>query len=336
MRHTNLPRMIPAFLGILLFFLLCAAGCDRIQATGHPSGDGTSVPTASDFAQTKESDGTSEPACTQETTDPDDPSRPSDPPDNTPPVITGQDFEIEQGEGVSYRKQVSVTDDTDPAPVLEIDNSAVDLDTPGVYPVIYTATDRAGNTSTLTLMLTVKPRLVEGANEAYVLHLASEILDEITDDSMTKLEKAFKIWRWTRNHIVYADDSDKTDWYVGAYDGFTRRKGDCYTYYAVSKALLTAAGIDNVDVVRDIPPGSVSRHYWLLVNTGEGWYHFDSTVYYKGADPTLFMLTDEELKAWDKKYYKKEHNYSPDGLPEVSKASIQYRVDYNTTTIKDE
>jgi hypothetical protein len=42
--------------------------------------------------------------------------------------------------------------------------------------------------------------------------------------------------------------------------------------------------------------GGSAEHYWLLVNTGTGWYHFDATrrqVYFDG-----FMATDSEVKAY--------------------------------------
>lgn len=318
MRHT---KTIPILTGVLLLLLLAAVGCERFWDS-----ESTSERTNSDSTLPRTSA-----EITTESVVSSGPDR-----DTTPPVITGEDFEITQGDGISYRKYVTVTDDTDPAPTLEIDNSAVDPDSPGSYPVIYTATDKAGNSSTLTLTLTVKPRIVEGANEAYVLQMASEILDEITDDSMSKLQAAYSIWYWTRGHIAYVDTSDKTSWIVGAYDGFTTRRGDCFTYFSVSKALLTAAGIDNVDVERDRPYESSARHYWMLVNVGDGWYHFDSTVYYAEAKPTLFMLTDEEIKAWDKKYYRAEHNYIADGLPEVSAKSIQDKIDYSSPTLREE
>ncbi len=332
--------------------LLALAGCGRedpvntdlrpltSDSTGTaPSSDPTAqTPQTSDQPGTGDDPQTTGPlGSDSQTTNPQTTCPPA--PDTTPPAISGTNFEITQGESVSYRKQVTVTDDTDANPTLEIDNSAVDLDTPGAYPVVYTATDSSGNKSTLTLMLTVKKREYTGvkdANEEYVLYLANEILDEITDDSMSKLQVAYTIWRWTRSHIAYVDTSDKTSWIVGAYDGFKARKGDCFTYFSVSKALLTAAGIDHVDVERDRPSEKSARHYWLLVNVGDGWYHFDSTVYYAKAKPYLFMLTDAELKAWDQKYYKTEHNHIKDGLPEVSTESIQYKVDYNSSKLKED
>ena len=254
--------------------------------------------------------------------------------DITPPTVDGSDFSITVGDSVSYKKQITVTDDSDLSPKIEVDNSAVDIENPGVYPVVYTVTDASGNFTKLTLYLTVnKKNPVKGPNEDYVLMQAESILASITNDSMSDLQVAYTIYRWTKNNIAYVDTSDKTNWVVGAYDGFRNRSGDCYTYYAVSKALLTAADIDNVDVVKHRTSSTASRHYWLLVNVGDGWYHMDCTRYvYKNAN--FFMLTDAEISAWDAKYYRGAHTYLKEGLPAVSTVSIQDRVNYNSPNLK--
>lgn len=254
-------------------------------------------------------------------------------PDVTPPVVTGKDFEVVQGESVSYRKKISVSDDRDKSPTISVDNSKVDLDTPGVYPVVYTVTDDAGNAATLTLQMTVLKKIEAAPTEEYVLSEAQKILDDITDGSMSDLQVAYSIYRWTKYNIGYSSTSDKTSWLVGAYDGFRKRQGDCYTYFAVSKALLTAAGIDNVDVIKHRTSDKQSMHYWSLVNVGDGWYHFDSTPYiYKESN--FFMVTDEELVAWDSKYYKNGHGFLEEGLPERATDSIQDRINYGSSKLK--
>lgn len=252
--------------------------------------------------------------------------------DETPPTVTGEDFEITQGESVSYRNQITISDDLDSNPTISIDNSAVDLDTPGIYPVTYTVSDKAGNQTVLVLQLTVKKKIPP--EEEAVLAEAQTILSSITDDSMSDLQMAYTIYRWTKYNIGYVDSSDKTSWVIGAQDGFKTRRGDCYTYYAVAKALLTAAGIDNVDMVKYRTSEKQSRHYWLLVNVGDGWYHFDATPYvYKNSN--FFMVTDQELSAWDAKYYKGAHNFIDEGLPARATESIQDRVNYSSSKLKN-
>ena len=73
--------------------------------------------------------------------------------------------------------------------------------------------------------------------------------------------------------------------------GFTEGQGDCFVFFATSKALLTRAEIPNIDVVKS--DTSHSSHYWSLINCGDGWYHFDTTPRYGGG--SFFMLTDAEI-----------------------------------------
>ena len=262
--------------------------------------------------------------------------------DVTPPEITGGDFTIMAGDSVSYKKQITVKDDSDPDPVIEVDNSTVDLDTPGVYEILYTVTDASGNASQLTVKMNVLEKTGDTEEDLeefyrmqeYVTEEAANLLSEITDDSMSDIQKAFAIYNWSKYNIGYAGSSDKTNYIVGAYEGLTKRQGDCYTYFAVSKALLEAAGIDNIDVVKERIDDSQSRHYWSLVNVGEGWYHFDSTPYTFPGD-NFFMVTDSELKAWDESEYPYSHNYISDGMPELATESIQYRIDYGSGTVED-
>lgn len=255
-------------------------------------------------------------------------------PDTTPPTIVGSDFQITLGEGVSYKKQVTVSDDSDPYPTLTVDNSGVDLETPGVYPVIYTAKDKAGNTATLTIYLTVvakEPDLTE--TEKYVYGEAEKILARITTDDMSKLDVAYAIYRWSKNNIGYWGTTDKSDWITAAYTTLTTGCGDCYGFYAVSKALMTVAGIDHYDLVKDRQSEEATRHYWFLVNVGDGWYHFDTTRF-RYPESNFFMLTNEEILAWDATYYPGTHTYIKDGVPEVATKSIQDRVDYESSQLK--
>lgn len=255
--------------------------------------------------------------------------------DSIPPTITGEDFSIKVGGTVSYKNKVTVSDNHDPAPVLTIDNSTVDLDKPGVYSIIYTATDASGNRTVLTLKLTVKG---EGGSEEpedkeqYVREKSREILAEITTPDMNDLQVAYAIYYWTKHKISYSGSSTKDNYITGAYEGFKNRSGDCYTYYAVSKALLVTAGIQNVDMVKERINTKQARHYWLLVNVGDGWYHFDSTPYvYKESN--FFMVTDAELKKWDDKYYRYCHNFLDENLPERATESIQHLINYHASTL---
>ena len=73
--------------------------------------------------------------------------------------------------------------------------------------------------------------------------------------------------------MQYNGYSDKSDWRKEAVNGLQRGVGDCFTYYATLRALLDETDIPYMSVTRK---GGATRHYWLLVNVGTGWYHLDA------------------------------------------------------------
>ena len=85
-------------------------------------------------------------------------------------------------------------------------------------------------------------------------------------------------------------------------DGFLIRRNaietgvTCLTSLDTAKALLTEAGIPNIDVEKS--DTSHSRHYWSLVDVGDGWYHFDTTPRQGGGE--FFLKTDEEILKYSK------------------------------------
>ena len=250
--------------------------------------------------------------------------------DKIPPVVKAADMEVFAGNSVSYKKNVIVTDNEDKSPKIEIDSSKVDLGTPGKYPVVYTVTDKAGNKTVLRISITVKPKPAVDmkAVEAYNDKRAKEILAEITDDSMDTMQKAFAIYLWAKSSIIYIGDSDKSNYKAAAKEGFEKMSGDCYTYYAVSKVLLEKiGGVKIFDMVKLRESSDQPRHFWMLINIGTGWYHFDSTPYKDGYD-YFFMVTEDELKAWDDKYRPGCHNYSAEGVPSLSTKSVQAKLTY--------
>ena len=205
---------------------------------------------------------------------------------------------------------MTVTDDTDPSPKLDVDASQVDLNTPGTYTVTYTATDASGNQTTMTATVTVKEQETQPASQSggedndpataeersYMKYLAKAYLNQmgITDD-MSLEKKALKIWHWVNWELDYTATSDKTSWVRGAIQAFDTHKGDCFNYFAAAKALLLEAGIPEVDVVKS--DTSHSMHFWCLVDVGNGWYHFDPTPR-EGDGDYFFLVTDEQLDTY--------------------------------------
>ena len=213
--------------------------------------------------------------------------------DTEPPVFYGiKDKIVYEGDAVSYKKGVSVKDNRDTDVSFQVDSSKVNLGKEGTYTVYYTAKDAAGNKTTESAAITVQKLVV---SDELLNEKVDGILAKIVKDSMTKREKAYEIYKWVKSHVAYTGSSDKSDWKKEAYRGIVNGLGDCFTYYAVSEAFLTRAGIDNMRVTR---VGGRTQHFWNLIDCGDGWYHFD-TCPNKDKKET-FMLTDKEVEAYTK------------------------------------
>ena len=253
--------------------------------------------------------------------------------DSTPPEIKGAlDFEAYIGDSITYRSTLIVTDDYDPDPVITIDNSAVNADEEGVYEVIYTATDFSGNSTSVTVDLTIKEK-PEGYIEPEVVYEAArEILDEITEPGMTEEEIALQIVWWCRYNIRFILKTNSDSWTEAAYNAFLYRTGNCYsTVYAV-KVLLDVAGIENMIIERW--PYETATHFWNYVKLNGQWYHCDAT-WREGYDSYFFMYTTKELQnfwqgGWN------GFQYRVDDYPPSATESVQSRIHYKDHTIDPE
>lgn len=222
---------------------------------------------------------------------------PTEPPDTEPPVIEGEDQHVVYiGDTVSFRKCVTVTDNKDENVKLEVDSSSVNLNKEGSYTVIYKATDSSGNTAVKEVEFIVEEKPQHVIEQEKVDQTADQILDSIFEEGMTPREKARAIYDWVRGNLRYDGNyENNTDWVKAAFDGFQSRRGDCYVYFGVTKALLNRAELENLDIVK-----KGGGHYWSMVNLGEGWYHYDTTPRKTGGE--FFMMTDAELEAYSNKY----------------------------------
>ena len=223
--------------------------------------------------------------------------------DTQAPVITGvKDLETYVDSTISYKSGVTVTDDLDPKPTLDIDNSQVDMSKAGVYEVTYTATDASGNKSAVTIKLTVKVKPADFVEPEVIYAKADAILAQFIREDMTDREKAEAVYVWTRRsvHLTYGSapkgfDHESADWLQTAYQLLNKdvAKGDCFFFFAVQKLLLQRLNIPTIDCEK-IYDGD-SHHYWLLVSVdgGKSYYHFDN-VWSKA----LCLVTDAELNAF--------------------------------------
>lgn len=229
--------------------------------------------------------------------------------DTEPPVIIGaRDITYVMGTSISYKKNITVSDNSGAELQLNVDNSQVNLDTEGVYPVTYSVADHAGNTASMTINVTVIAMTYD-VNEVY--GYADAVLASIFTDEMTQYDKLRAIYDYVKGNIGYISHSDKGDWVKAAYEGLVKKQGDCYVYASTTKVLLDRAGITNMDIEK-IP--AKTMHYWNLVDIGEGWHHLDTTP--RKDHPVIFYWTEAEMMSYSAKH-NNSHNYDHELYPEV-------------------
>lgn len=219
--------------------------------------------------------------------------------DTEAPVISGVvDRHFNIGDNITYLKGVTAIDNIDGEVEIKVDNSRIITDDKGNviegnYPVIYSAADRAGNkTEDIQAIFYFE---ANGVNDEMIDEAIDNALAGIIKDDMTIEQKAFAIYNYTYDNIAYTGTSTKGDYRLEAYNGLTTFQGDCYTYYAAAKAMLLKIGAEVIDVERAEGIRN-DHHYWLLVNLGSGYYHFDSTrrkYYFNG-----FMATDVQIEEY--------------------------------------
>ncbi len=220
--------------------------------------------------------------------------------DREKPVISGtRDLMAYVGDtAVAYYSGVAVSDNCDGALTLRADYSAVDLMQEGVYPVTYFATDHVGNISVSEIYLHVY-------KEEITLEMLNAKIDATIAEEgwmyLSKEEQAKAIF-WYVHKISYIDTSDKTDWIREAYLCHETNKGDCFSYFALSKAFFERLGIENLDIQR-LPGFTDDTHYWSMINianAGEAprWYHYDATRV-KDVSYSSALLTDAQVNAFN-------------------------------------
>ena len=232
--------------------------------------------------------------------------------DITPPEITGvEPIEIAQGDTVSYKKNIEVTDNLDPAPTLEVDSSEVNVDKRGVYTVKYIATDDAGNVTEKSTTVKIVSAKIAAATEETVYAMADEILAEIITDGMDQKAQARAVFNWVVNNITYSESAGIDDLLSAAYKGMYYHVGDCTVKQKTAEVLLNRLGIKNMEIekIRD-----TRGHYWLLIDIGEGWYHYDPNLQLDGT--LIFYWHDADL--WEySNTHGNTHNYDPSKYPTI-------------------
>ena len=206
------------------------------------------------------------------------------------PGFTGlEELHIQVGGTISYKAGVSATDPQDGELTFTVDPGTVDNKTVGTYTAYYTATDSDGNSLTVPRTIVIQDEVV-----AAVEQKALAVLNKIITDKMTRDEKIYKVYYYSRHNVLFVGSSDKRSIAHAAYEGFTTGRGDCYTYYAMNVIMLDLLGIENLEVAR---VGGSSNHWWNLVLHEDGkYYHVDSCPKAICLDGQNYAkLTDSDL-----------------------------------------
>ena len=236
--------------------------------------------------------------------------------DDTAPQLLGvRNLSVFIGSTISYRSDVIVRDDIDENPKLSIDSSQVDLETPGTYPVVYTARDGAGNETTMETTITVSEASKDLADAETIYAAADQVLAKITNSSMSDKAKVKAIYKWVLNNCWYSSDCDKTDWMQAAYQMLDKGYGDCFGFYAVCRLMFDRLGLPNLSIQRSPESARTTTHYWSMVSIdgGETFYHFDSCPHPKPAH-NMCLVTDKILE-WFNGYCKDYYLYDKSLYP---------------------
>ena len=231
--------------------------------------------------------------------------------DRTPPVITGvHDIEVAQNSSILFREGIEVSDNFDKNVILSIETDALPAQS-GLYSVTYRARDESGNEAEASASVKVT-----SAEADWVYEKVDEILATIITDNMDLRERARAVYNWVRKNIRYGAAPHEEDAVMGAYQALSTHYGDCFTFYAISEVLLTAAGVPNMRITR-IPESPVD-HFWNLVNVGDGWYHFDTCPPFVNFDGFMFTESQAQVYAeWQRPYRLYYFDYIKEDYPEI-------------------
>ncbi len=142
------------------------------------------------------------------------------------------------------------------------------------------------------------------------------ILGSIITPDMDAVEQCSAVYFYVKGCITCDGASVNSGWREAAYWGFTTGKGDEYTFYACSRALLSALGFQVREVTRE-GGGLTEPHTWALVNCNGGWYHFDPCPHLK-TDPLFLccLSTDQQLMNFDAGAGRDYYAFDADAYPE--------------------
>ncbi len=238
--------------------------------------------------------------------------------DKTPPTIKlaeGKSVLGYLGEAIAYKKAVEVEDNCFGEVDITVDTSAVNPDKVGTYKIKYTATDKAGNSSVLETTVTISENKVSLDD---LMKKIGELANTLgITKNMSKEQQVKLIYGYVNDptqsngdnaNIKFTDVSHTghTDWIREAYLTLQQGDGDCFSYFAVSKAFFEYFGIESRDIERSAGVRNDGTHFWQMVNIGTAdnpnWYYYDATRLKTPHDSgNACLFTQAQLDAYNNK-----------------------------------
>lgn len=209
--------------------------------------------------------------------------------DTEAPVISGSGLRnrtVYIGESFNVRSQVYATDNRDGSVSLTVSGS-VDFSKVGNYPITFTAKDKAGNTASekITVSVITHPPFVPkgdtGNTELNVL--IDQLFSKMLHGDMSAAQVTKEIYDFGRT-IRYQAGPWESEWTERAIWTITNRLGNCYGRMYAMEALFTRAGINSRERIKHN-----GEHSWNQVDIGNGWQNVDIGY------PGLFLVSDNYL-----------------------------------------
>jgi hypothetical protein len=209
--------------------------------------------------------------------------------DTEAPVISGSGLRnrtVYIGESFNVRSQVYATDNRDGSVSLTVSGS-VDFSKVGTYPITFTAKDKAGNTATekITVSVITHPPFVPkgdtGNTELDVL--IDQLFSKMLHGDMSAYQVTKEIYDFGRT-IRYQAGPWESEWTDRAIWTITNRLGNCYGRMYAMEAMFTRAGITSRERIKHD-----GEHSWNQVDIGNGWQNVDIGY------PGIFLVSDSYL-----------------------------------------
>jgi hypothetical protein len=195
--------------------------------------------------------------------------------DIEPPVFSGsglKDRTVYIGDSFNVRSQVFAKDNRDGNVSFTVSGS-VDFNKVGTYPITFSAKDKAGNSSSEKITVTVKthppfePKGSTGNSELNAL--IDQLFSKMLHGDMSRYEVTREIYYFGRT-INYLAGPWESEWTERAIWTIKNRLGNCYGRMYAMEAMFTRAGITSRERIK-----YNGEHSWNQVDIGNGWQNID-------------------------------------------------------------